>query len=217
MGLLLYPLCAVFGYKKTAEICVYQRVITMDSTSTVQNILRKDLSNAMLKLTLSFYNIPHISRKSVGLVINIFSEFFSVQFIPFVKNEIENLVKPISNETAYLKTQFVRQESTYITDEEKRVSFQMKPVYGTYVSLKDTVQETLSIPGVLESIFNYMSDWKKENKYLSNLIQADLWTTKYKHLGDNVLPLYLYYDEFETRNPLGSHAGKEKLGVYTFH
>lgn len=27
-----------------------------------------------------------------------------------------------------------------------------------------------------------------------------------------VLPVYLYFDEFETRNPLGSHAGEEKLG-----
>lgn len=28
------------------------------------------------------------------------------------------------------------------------------------------------------------------------------------------LPLFLYYDDFEVNNPLGSHAGAQKLAVY---
>lgn len=45
-----------------------------------------------------------------------------------------------------------------------------------------------------------------------------MWLTKYANDSVNniVLPLYLYYDDLEVSNPLGSHAGFQKLGaVYT--
>lgn len=79
----------------------------MASTSSAPNIKRSDLSKELLKLSLSLYNIPHISRKDVDKVINIFDEFLSKKFIPHVQNELEHNVKPISNERSYFKTQFI--------------------------------------------------------------------------------------------------------------
>lgn len=35
---------------------------------------------------------------------------------------------------------------------------------------------------------------------------------EYADCNKIVLPLFVYYDEFETRNPLGSYAGEKKLG-----
>lgn len=51
------------------------------------------------------------------------------------------------------------------------------------------------------------------NKY--NILQAKLWLTKYAKdsINDIVLPLYLYFDDLEVANPLGSHAGLYKLGA----
>jgi len=41
-----------------------------------------------------------------------------------------------------------------------------------------------------------------------------LWQNKVKHFPNRtILPLFLYYDDFEVNNPLGSHAGVQKLGA----
>lgn len=43
-------------------------------------------------------------------------------------------------------------------------------------------------------------------------MQDDLWAKKYKKSKDFILPLFIYEDDFECGNALGSHAGKNKLG-----
>lgn len=47
-----------------------------------------------------------------------------------------------------------------------------------------------------------------------NFIQSILWKTKIlKNPNKFLLPLLLYYDDFEVNDPLGSHAGNQKLGA----
>ena len=58
---------------------------------------------------------------------------------------------------------------------------------------------------------NYISN----SKYLCNIVQTKLWRSKLKMCNindDYVLPLTLYYDDFEVGNPLGNRAGMQKLG-----
>lgn len=64
-----------------------------------------------------------------------------------------------------------------------------------------------------------MQKLNDEKHIISNILQADLWSEKYSKESSNdvVLPLYLYYDDLEVANTLGSHAGIHKLGaVYAF-
>lgn len=205
----------------------------MDSNNTVPHITSYDLNNEILKLSLSLYNLPHISRKDVDVVINMLDDFVSRKLIPFIQNEMQCHVKPLSNEASFSKTQFilenvkdlfrkistehlrfklyeekstfippqlfeVGQECTYVIDDDKKVTTQMKPVYAAYVCMKDTLQAALSIPGVLQSIFTYMSDLRKEKDCISNVIQGELWAKKYENTDKIVLPIYLYFDKFET-------------------
>lgn len=107
----------------------------------------------------------------------------------------------------------IGKEPTYITKKDSSVHVELKSIFATYVPLKDTLQTVLSKPGILDSIIQYMDDLSADKKYLSNVIQGDLWLKKYHDSGKIIIPLYLYFDEFETRNPLGSHAGEEKLGA----
>ncbi|KAK4886162.1 hypothetical protein RN001_002433 [Aquatica leii] len=53
-----------------------------------------------------------------------------------------------------------------------------------------------------------------EDQILSNFVQGDLWQYKLKSFSKDkfVLPIFLYYDDFKIGNPLGSHAGINKLG-----
>ncbi|XP_051165298.1 uncharacterized protein LOC127284058 [Leptopilina boulardi] len=219
----------------------------MNLSQALPNIDKKYIDREMLKLTLSLYNNPHLSRKGVDEVVDTFNKFTSKMFIPFIQKEMETHVTPISTEMAYSKSQFILENSkdvfkkfstehlrfnmyeekssyirpqlfeigkepTYITKDDKSVIVEMKSIFAAYVPLKDTLQTVLSKPGILDSIIQYMDDLGADKKYLRNVIQGDLWLKKYHDPGKIIIPLHFYFDEFETRNPLGSHAGEEKLG-----
>ncbi|CAG5090363.1 Protein of unknown function [Cotesia congregata] len=63
----------------------------------------------------------------------------------------------------------------------------------------DILKETLEFMRLLECEINIISTlWKK---------QRSLFTEKI------VFPLFLFFDEFETNNPLGSHKGINKCGA----
>ena len=68
---------------------------------------------------------------------------------------------------------------------------------------------------MFQEILNYVDTLKETSKIVTNVIQGNLWATKYgnKALNDIVFPLYLFYDDLEVGNALGSHAGKQKFGV----
>lgn len=57
-----------------------------------------------------------------------------------------------------------------------------------------------------------------EHGLWSNFIQGELWQEKIKkHFEDKfVLPLFIYYDDIEINNPLGTHAVLQKLGAVYF-
>ena len=58
---------------------------------------------------------------------------------------------------------------------------------------------------------------QREKNIISNFIQAELWTTKYKDFSerDSDFPIFVFFDDFETGR-CGSAAGEAKLGgLYT--
>lgn len=51
-------------------------------------------------------------------------------------------------------------------------------------------------------------------KSISNFVQSKLWQSKLESNSQKiVLPLFIYFDDFEINNALGSHAGNNKLGA----
>lgn len=72
----------------------------------------------------------------------------------------------------------------------------------------------LSLPAVLKTILDYRDSLSKEKGIISNFIQGELWQQKMCFFeGKTVLPLFVYYDDVEVCNPLGSHASIQKLGA----
>jgi len=52
------------------------------------------------------------------------------------------------------------------------------------------------------------------NSIISNFVQSNIWKVKIlKNPNKLLFPLFLYYDDFEVNDPLGSHAGSQKLGA----
>ena len=88
-------------------------------------------------------------------------------------------------------------------------------VFGIHVPLRKTMKSFLEIPGVFQEIIQYIEKLNKETHIISNIMQADLWLRKYKNkfINEIVLPLYIFCDELEVGNPLGSHAGTNKYAA----
>lgn len=84
-----------------------------------------------------------------------------------------------------------------------------------FIPMRTTLQKLFSLPGVLSSVKVYMRELEEETEILENFIQGQLWRNKVEKYFSNkfVIPLFLYFDDFEVNNPLGSHAGIQKLGA----
>ena len=86
-------------------------------------------------------------------------------------------------------------------------------MYGVHIQLRRSLKLFLEIPGMFNQILEYMQKLSKETNIITNIIQAELWTAKYsvQVLNDLVLPFYIFFDNLEVGNPLGSHSGKNKF------
>lgn len=89
-----------------------------------------------------------------------------------------------------------------------------KAYSAQFVPISPILKLFLELPCVFPEIIKYINDLKCSSN-ISNIIQTDFWKNKLKHFqqSDLVLPLFLYFDEFEIGNPLGSHAGIHKIGA----
>jgi len=82
--------------------------------------------------------------------------------------------------------------------------------YGQYVPLDSMLQKFFELPGALKETLNYMDFLEKDSKGLHNFVQGFLWAKKRQKYSkeDIVFPLFVYFDDLEVNNPLGSHSGK---------
>ena len=87
------------------------------------------------------------------------------------------------------------------------------PVYGQFVELRKVLERFLELPYAFESTISYIKVLKEESECVTNFIQSPLWKRKIVSYNkdDIVLPLFIYYDDFEPNNPLGPHC--DKLGA----
>jgi len=92
----------------------------------------------------------------------------------------------------------------------------MKDVNGYFIPLRHTLQKFFELPDVFTSTIDYINSLKG-SETITNFIQSELWREKRKTFGDDALvfPLFIYYDDWEVNNPLGSHS-TSLGGVYYF-
>lgn len=102
------------------------------------------------------------------------------------------------------------------------VSLELEKKFSYFVPMRSQLKLFLSIPGVYQTMLNYRSQVYSENLsndniHFSNIMQGEIWQTYLKKIGSkNVFPLIIYFDDFETCNPLGSHANVHKQGAVYF-
>lgn len=204
------------------------------------------LNNSSLSLIAKLYSNYSINRSVVQSVISDISEIFSEpleilqQKVLHLLNdddklEIGNLFESLKDPFKNLKSehlrikhfescdQFIPVQSVKIGERKDCKKNQGTTVldlvncYVQYIPLKKTIHAFLEIPSVYDEIINYINFLNSNNQILTNIIQAKLWSDiKVKFNGKFVIPLLLYFDDFEVENPLGSHAGVHKIGAVYF-
>ncbi|XP_066592936.1 uncharacterized protein [Prorops nasuta] len=195
------------------------------------------LDNGILNFILSLYNEDCITRTAVQLIVKLLQEFISTYYIPFLN---EKLYKEFSfNDNSHCKINLVLNENSnpfndFSTEQlrfkllKKHCGFQLPENYnieyelvnnqktlvkGNYIPLKYTIQSTLEMHGIFEQVKNYMNKLNEEKTLTSNIIQGRFWRDRFSNISNKtLLPLIIYYDDFETGNALGSHVGEQQLG-----
>lgn len=89
------------------------------------------------------------------------------------------------------------------------------PMTGEFIPLRKLLKMFFSLPGVFDECYSYMGKLEKETNVLSNFVQGSLWRNKkLLHYKDKIVfPLFIYFDDLEVNNPLGSHKTVSKLGA----
>lgn len=81
------------------------------------------------------------------------------------------------------------------------------------IPLDILLKQFLELSNVFDSIMTNIENIKKSS-YIISLLQGTVWQDIEKNMEDKlVLPLVLYFDDFEINNPLGSHKKVHKLGA----
>jgi len=82
--------------------------------------------------------------------------------------------------------------------------------------LRDIFKKILEHSNLLDVLLNYIEHMKSYNIFVYNFMQSQQWREKCQMNSNKiVLSLFLYYDDFEVNNPLGTHSGTQKLGTYS--
>lgn len=89
---------------------------------------------------------------------------------------------------------------------------EVKDVNATLIPLRLVLKRLFELPNAYEKFLGFLTE--KNTKLVSNFAQSEFWEKKKLCFGDKlVFPLFLYYDDYESCNPLGSHAGVYKIGA----
>ncbi|KAI4454099.1 hypothetical protein MML48_scaffold00000237 [Holotrichia oblita] len=85
---------------------------------------------------------------------------------------------------------------------------------GQVIPIHSVLKKFLELPHVLSEILTYTTNLKSEST-IQNIVQTKFWNNKVKECKSNdiVFPLFLYFDEYETGNVLGSHSTIHKMGA----
>lgn len=121
---------------------------------------------------------------------------------------------------------YIEPQSIYVVDDDCRTRLRVvgrdapaKPIdqHVVAVPMRKVLQKLFEIPGFLRTALEW-GETCRESEEVNSFIEAETWlkqSREREHGGDGsyFFALHLYYDDFETGDPLlGSHAGQHKLG-----
>ncbi|KAL7296559.1 hypothetical protein TKK_0009991 [Trichogramma kaykai] len=166
---------------------------------------------------LMFSQLESVLKNSNDVILHDISKVFDRYKNPFESVRTcdvrENLLKKLKIYTPPIEVP-IDKETIYKTNGTKVTQID-KPVKIVHVPLENSLTSLLQVDGLFEVTIECM-DYLNDINVLTNFIQGNLWKKNSKRAKkDNklVLPLSFYSDDAELGNPLGSHAGVNKVGA----
>ncbi|XP_066602015.1 uncharacterized protein [Prorops nasuta] len=99
-------------------------------------------------------------------------------------------------------------------EEKGFIVYKYIPVSIEFIPLRKSLELFFELPYVFEETMDYIKQLQQPTNLISNYIQASSWKEKNVNFEKKIVfPLFLYYDDYETNNPLGSHRGIAKVGA----
>ena len=87
-------------------------------------------------------------------------------------------------------------------------------VSGQHIPMKEILKRVLELLGALEATLRNLQELNASRDPFINVVQSEIWQEKMKKFHDKiVLPILLYFDDFEPDNALGSHASQHKIAA----
>lgn len=148
-------------------------------------------------------------------------------------DQIDNILKELS-ETTFSTSEFIFQktlknESILVplinytlssdnieTHNTESIKINQTSRFLKMVDVRSLFENLFKTPNFLSEILIYVEDLMKEKTLISNIIQTPFWKKKINKIENDgtilLLPLIIYFDDFEPLNALGSHSGAYKVG-----
>lgn len=187
--------------RKTAKDILEQ--VTEHVTQPIGRILSKQV-------------LPHVIAMPIKPELAEISEICENPFNTMITEH--NLLKNLNEKGYYIfPRSFVIDDSINIVHESSTVSLLPKKRTGQILPLAKTFKQFLEKPGMYEILTEYMQELLSDtSSCISNILQSPYWKDKIKNNSESdviTIPLYMYFDDFECGNPLGSHAGSQSIAA----
>ncbi|KAK5648036.1 hypothetical protein RI129_002928 [Pyrocoelia pectoralis] len=193
-----------------------------DNLSLPRNSIQKliDSVQSLLKISIQHFikHFENVSREVIPfdhfsnlnemleMISNLFSPINTEykRFVLFDKSGY--LIRPIEFRIGISAENKKVQDKTIMTLTNKN---------GYYIPMEKTLKRFLGLPNVYKTISEYQQNLLlAQSDISSNLIHGSVYQNLMKSQKDKmILPLILYFDDFESKNPLGSKAGYYKIGA----
>jgi hypothetical protein len=196
-----------------------------------------------LNVVSTFYSDSSLSRVQVERIIHKFDGFLKCDWFDNFRDLVLTSTNEISKEQIFDKFKELQSVFSTIDSDHKRLKelqsrgFYIKPEEvifgfkeeknrlgllenikhtGQFIPLRAVLKIFFEIPNVFQETIDYISLLESaQDPKVSNIIQTVYWKNKSSNADKIILPLFLYQDDFEPGNPLGSHATIYKMsGVY---
>lgn len=223
-----------FCSESQREQCPNKTIEESHDTESDCNLNKQFLITETALMVSSFLADPLVPRSIVKLFVKSMASYVSNLMPLLLQNcneinvdkmlsQIPQTVQDFSSEHRWNK--YFRDLGTYIEPEEYRTTTEPRAGIikgkrkqiletGQFIPLRRVLHKFLIIPGILKSIDEYVECCLRL-KVVTNVVRTSIWINTIHSLDDDVkiYPLFLYYDDYETGNPLGSHANVHKLGA----
>lgn len=170
---------------------------------SISEILKKNIFEILKK-----YEISENDKNYVHKLLAVLQK-------PFENLNTEHFrLKSLEESTYYIRpSSFIICEMRGPVRVASRVQHDIVKCEAQFISLRQVLKNFLELPNVYNSIIEFMAEAAKDKYNISSVLQGQIWKNVCDLFTDRiVLPLYIFFDEFETGNPLGSKAGIHKLG-----